>query len=55
MSYLRRWRMVLARQDVERGERVQTVAARYGYASSEALGRAFKRLHGGTPTAFRNA
>ena len=53
MGYLRRWRMVLARQDVERGERVQRVAVRYGYASAEALGRAFKRLHGERPTAFR--
>ena len=53
MSYLRRWRMVLARQDIERGDRVQRVAARYGYASSEALGRAFRRLHGDRPLAFR--
>ena len=53
MSYLRHWRLVLARQDVERGERIQTIAARYDYASTEALTRAFKRLHGERPTAFR--
>ena len=44
-AYLRRWRMVLARQDAERGERIQTIARRYGYGSSEALSRAFKRAH----------
>ena len=53
MSYVRRWRMVLARQDVERGERIQTVARRYGYASGEALGRAFRREHQIHPTALR--
>ena len=55
MSYVRRWRMVLARQDVERGERIQTVARRYGYASGEALGRAFRREHNIHPTALRKA
>ncbi len=55
MSYVRRWRMVLARQDVERGERIQTVARRYGYASGEALGRAFRREHHIHPTALRKA
>ncbi|MEM7361354.1 MAG: AraC family transcriptional regulator [Pseudomonadota bacterium] len=49
MSYVRHWRMILARQDVERGERVQVVADRYGYTSSEALGRAFKKEHGVSP------
>lgn len=53
MSYLRQWRMVLARQDIERGDRIQLVASRYGYASTEAPGRAFKPLHGHKPTAFR--
>jgi len=54
MNDLRRWRMVLAMQDIARGERVQRIAARYGYASSETLSRAFKRLHGRMPTAFRH-
>ena len=44
-AYLRRWRMVLARQDAERGDRIQTIARRYGYGSPEALSRAFKRAH----------
>ncbi len=52
-SYLRRWRMVLARQQITDGERVQTVARRLGYASSEALTRAFNRHYGQPPVALR--
>ncbi|HUF85935.1 MAG TPA: AraC family transcriptional regulator [Thermohalobaculum sp.] len=52
-AYLRRWRMTLARQDIERGERVQTVARRYGYASAEALSRAFMREFEVSPLALR--
>lgn len=52
-AYLRRWRMILARQDLQRGERVQRVAARYGYQSSEALGRAFQREFGLSPLQAR--
>lgn len=55
MSYLRHWRMVLARQDIERGDRVQTVAGRYGYASTEALSRAFRKHYGHNPLAVRGA
>ncbi len=54
-GYLRRWRMTLARQDMDRGARVQTVARRYGYASSEALARAFHRQFGVNPTDMRRA
>jgi AraC-like DNA-binding protein len=54
-SYLRRWRMTLARQDMDRGARVQAVARRYGYASSEALSRAFQRQFGVNPTKLRRA
>lgn len=42
-AYLRRWRLVLARQDAERGDRIQTIARRYGYGSPEALSRAFRK------------
>lgn len=55
MGYLRRWRMTLARQDLDRGHRVQAVARRYGYTSSEALARAFQRQHGVNPLAVRRA
>jgi AraC-like DNA-binding protein len=53
-AYLRRWRMTLARQDLDRGHRVQSVARRYGYASSEALARAFQRQYGVNPMAVRH-
>lgn len=52
-SYLRRWRMVLARQQIADGERVQSVARRLGYSSSEALTRAFNRHYGQSPVALR--
>ena len=52
-AYLRRWRMVLARQDAERGDRIQTIARRYGYGSPEALSRAFKRAHNQPAIALR--
>ena len=53
LAYVRRWRLALARQDIERGERIQTVARRYGYASGEALNRAVRRHFGASPTQLR--
>lgn len=55
MAYLRKWRMTLARQDIEKGDRIQAVASRYGYASSEALTRAFRRQFGLSPSRLRRA
>jgi len=52
-SYLRRWRMTLAHQDIAKGDRVQAVARRYGYASPEALSRAFARQFEVNPLALR--
>ncbi len=52
-TYLRRWRLTLSRQDIDKGDRVNVIARRYGYASSEALAHAFKRQFGSYPTAFR--
>lgn len=51
--YLRRWRLTLARQDVVRGDRVDAIARRYGYLSSEGFARAFKKHFGETPIALR--
>jgi AraC-like DNA-binding protein len=53
-AYLRRWRLTLARQDVSRGDRVDVVARRYGFSSSEGFTRAFKRHYGVTPIALRH-
>lgn len=54
-SYLRHWRMILACQDIERGDRIQTIATRYSYGSSEALSRAFRRHFGNNPIAHRKS
>jgi len=52
-GYLRRWRLVLARQDIAQGARIQKTAAKYGYQSGEALSRAFYKQFGEAPTSVR--
>lgn len=53
LSYLRYWRLVLAKQDIERGDRIARVAARYAYGSPEALSRAFSSQFGRAPRSVR--
>ncbi len=53
IAYLRSWRMILARQDIERGDRVQVVAKRYCYGSTEALNRSFTKEFGHNPMFHR--
>lgn len=53
-AYLRKWRLTLARRDVESGAQVQTVARRLGYSSAEALTHAFKREFGAAPRSVRS-
>ncbi|MEM6587310.1 MAG: AraC family transcriptional regulator [Pseudomonadota bacterium] len=55
LSYLRHWRLVLAKQDIERGDRIARVAARYAYGSPEALSRAFSGQFGRAPRSVREA
>lgn len=52
-QYLREWRLALVRKDLERGERVKTVASRYGYKSQEAISRAFSKHFHCTPSQYR--
>ena len=52
-AYLRKWRLTLARRDVEGGHQVQSVARKLGYSSAEALTHAFKREFGATPRKVR--
>ena len=52
-QYLREWRLTLARQDLLKGERVKTVALRYGYGSQEALSRAFHKKYQCSPAQVR--
>ena len=54
-AYLRQWRLSLARRDIERGDRIDAIARRYGYGSAEALNHAFRRATGQPPTALRRA
>lgn len=53
MGYLRRWRLILARQDITKGDRVDAVARRYAYGSPEGFTRAFRKVYGVAPTALR--
>lgn len=49
MTYLRRWRMILARVDLDQGHRVEQVAHRYGYRAPDAFSRAFLKEFGERP------
>ncbi|WP_106607632.1 helix-turn-helix domain-containing protein [Shimia abyssi] len=53
MGYLRRWRLILARQDAEQGDRIDAIARRYAYGSTESFTRAFRRAHGVAPSSLR--
>lgn len=49
-EYIRRRRMTLAAADLRAGEKVLTVALRYGYDSPTAFNRAFQAVHGVAPS-----
>lgn len=53
-AYLRRWRLILAQQDIAKGHRVEAVARRYGYSSPVGFTRAFKKYFGETPIILRS-
>lgn len=53
-AYLRHWRLLLAQQDVARGDRIDAVARRYGYGSPEALTHMFRRETGQSPITLRH-
>lgn len=53
LSYLTRWRMQLAAQLLQNGERVAAVADTVGYRSETAFQRAFKKSVGETPAMWR--
>ena len=55
LAYLRNWRLILARQDIEGGARIQSVARRYAYGSPEALSRAISQAYGTSPLQLRKA
>lgn len=53
MQYLALWRMQLASRLLDEGSRVAAVAAAVGYESEAAFSRAFKKLVGHSPAAWR--
>ncbi|WP_404286405.1 helix-turn-helix domain-containing protein [Glutamicibacter arilaitensis] len=52
-EYIRRRRLTAATAEIVAGDSVLNVAVRYGYGSGEAFNRAFKALHGLTPSQAR--
>ena len=52
-EYVRGRRMILAAADLKNGEKVIDVAVKYGYESSTAFSRAFRRFHQMSPTEAR--
>jgi AraC-like DNA-binding protein len=53
MQYLAKWRMQIASDLLTGGATVATVAAEIGYASEAAFSRAFKKMVGVSPSAWR--
>lgn len=54
-EYIRRRRMSLAGVDLQRGDKVIDVAAKYGYDSPTSFNRVFKSVHGITPKEAKQA
>jgi AraC-like DNA-binding protein len=52
-AYVTRWRMLVARRGLRRGDSIFEVAERVGYASEAAFSRAFKRAVGSSPSVWR--
>lgn len=52
-EYIRRRRMTVAAAEIVAGHTVLDVALRYGYGSPEAFNRAFRAMHGLTPSEAR--
>jgi len=52
-EYIRRRRLTLAAQDIISGEKIINVAYKYGYETPEAFSKAFRKMHGLSPSAAR--
>jgi predicted transcriptional regulator YdeE len=52
-EYMRRRRLTLAAQDILSGRKIINVAYRYGYETPEAFTKAFRKMHGISPSAAR--
>jgi AraC family transcriptional regulator len=54
-EYIRRRRMTVAAADLVGDDDLLTIAVRYGYGSTEAFNRAFRTVHGVSPSEVRRA
>ena len=54
MQYMARWRLQLAARLIEQGASLANACAEVGYESEAAFNRAFKRVTGVTPGAWRD-
>jgi AraC-like DNA-binding protein len=54
LAYVTRWRMTIAAELLEQGERIATVAHRVGYRNEFAFAKAFKRVRGIAPGRSRH-
>jgi AraC family transcriptional regulator len=52
-EYVRRRRLTLAAQDILSGDKIIDAAYRYGYETPEAFTKAFRKMHGISPSAAR--
>lgn len=52
-EYVRRRRLTLAAQEIMSGDKVIDVALKYGYETPEAFSKAFRKMHGMSPSAAR--
>ncbi len=52
-EYIRRRRMSLVAADLQSGQKIVDVAAKYGYSSPTAFNRAFQAVHGVAPSAVK--
>lgn len=52
-EYIRQRRLTVASKDIGLGDKIIDVAVKYGYESTAAFSRAFKKLHGITPSKVR--
>lgn len=52
-EYIRRRKLTLAAQDIISGEKIINVAYKYGYETPEAFTKAFRKMHGISPSVAR--
>lgn len=53
-EYIRKRRLTMAIDDIKMGARLTDVSQKYGYESQAAFSRAFKQMHGATPSQVKS-